>query len=134
MLLEFVCQSCKAYLRSPELACPHCHTALIYDGPEKNIIDELEPNCLIHRYPGSDLLEPAQIIKEGKVNMKVAVKLKDLQKPIAVPKSEVYSLDQTVLSAINALRSERRETMDRFDDRIGEHWSRLSAYHADATY
>lgn len=127
-MLEFICDSCKAYVNSPAAICPQCQTKLIFDGAEKNIITDLVPNCLIHRYQGSDLLEPAVIVKEGKTNVKAAVKLKDLAKPLIVPKQEVFAMNPGLLTSITALRNERRETMDHYDYLIGVYWSQLTPY------
>lgn len=125
---EFICAHCNTYFQDTPAKCPACKAALRYAGAEKNVVDRLAPNCLIHRYQGSDLLEPAQLLKTGKVNAKVAVRLKDLAKPLSVPKAEVFQLDEAVLSSINALREERCEAMRRFDERIGAHWQELVAY------
>lgn len=125
---EFVCAHCNAYFQNVPETCPQCGEALCYEGGEKNVVDALAPNCLVHRYRGSDLLEPAQLLKVGKVNAKVALRLKDVAKPVSVPKEEVFRLDEAVLSSINALREERCEAMRCFDERIGGHWNKLVAY------
>lgn len=125
---EFICNDCNAYFRQSENHCPNCQVPLIFQGPKKNVTDTLVPNCLVHRYQGSDLLEPAQITKEGKVNMKVAIRLRDLEKPIAIPKREVYEMDPDILDSINALRDERRTTMDHYDDLIGKYWNKLRPF------
>lgn len=125
---EFICARCNAYFREAQAACPQCRTPLFYEGADKNVVDAFAPNCLVHRYRGSDLLEPALLLKVGKVNAKVAFHLKDIVKPVSVPKEEVFRLDEEVLHSINALRDERCETMRRFDERIGCCWQKLVAY------
>lgn len=125
---EFICARCNAYFQAAQELCPKCQTALFYEGERKNVVDTLAPNCLVHRYRGSDLLEPALVLKVGKVNAKVALRLKDIAKPVSVPKEEVYQLDDAVLQSINALRDERCEEMRRFDERIGGQWQKLVAY------
>lgn len=132
-MFEFICDSCKTYVNSPTDICPQCQIKLIFDGTGKNITTALEPNCLIHRYQGSDLLEPARIVKEGKTNVKVAVKLKDLVKPLIIPKQEVFALNPALLTSITALRNERRETMDHYDYLIGEYWEQLDPYQMQST-
>lgn len=125
---EIVCMSCHNCLPADLAACPGCGSNLVLDGDGKNVIDRLQPNCLIHRYEGSDLLEPAVIIKETKANCKVATKLKEFAKPVTVPKSKVYAFDQKVLGAIQALRNERTATMYRYDQQIQNHWQSLKEY------
>lgn len=80
-------------------------------------------------YEGSDLLEPASVIKEGKVNVKVATKLKEFACPITVPKSKVYAFSQTSLGAIQALRNERTAAIMRYDKLIQSHWQQLKPYY-----
>lgn len=123
-----ICASCHTWLALDSDACPGCGCGIILEGDEKNVIDRLQPNCLIHRYVGSDLLEPAVFIKEGKVNFKVATKLKEYQKPIVVPKDRVYAFNQDVLSAIQSLRNERTATIMRYDKLIQSHWQNLRPY------
>ena len=101
---------------------------LILSGENKTVIDRLEANCLIHRYNGSDLLEPAIVIKEGKTNLKVATKLREYPHPVTVPKHKVYHFDSQVLSAIQALRTERTTAITRYDDLIKSHWQKLQPY------
>ena len=124
----FVCSNCNFWLTTDSASCPDCGTAFIWEGEQKNVIDRLMPNCLVHRYEGSDLLEPAVIVKEGKANMKIATRLKEYAKPVVVPKHKVYSFDQNILSAIQALRNERSATIRRYDQQIGSHWQRLKPY------
>lgn len=123
-----VCTGCHSYLTTELSNCPGCGNAIILAGEAKNVIDQLQPNCLIHRYDGSDLLEPACIIKEGRTNVKVATKLKDYGKPIVVAKTKVYSFNQSILSSIQALRNERTATMRRYDQLIETHWQNLKPY------
>lgn len=124
-----VCMSCHSWLPTPAVNCPHCQNELILDGETKNVIDSLQPDCLIHRYDGSDLLEPAVILKEGKTNMRVATKLIEYNKPISVPKTKVYAFSHAILSSVQSLRNERTATMRRFDQQIQAHWQRLKPYH-----
>ena len=124
----FVCKNCNSWLSSPIANCPGCGTELITAGDAKNIIDQLHPNCLIHRYEGSDLLEPAVLLKEGKTNVKVATRLIEYQKPVTVPKTKVFGFDPAVFSSIQALRNERTATIKRYDQLIGSHWQRLKPY------
>jgi len=123
-----VCASCHTFLTTEIEHCPGCGTNIILAGDSKNIIDHIQPNCLIHRYDGSDLLEPAAIIKEGKTNVKVATKLRDYAKPITVHKSKVYAFNQNILSCIQALRNERTATIRRYDQLIQSHWQNLKPY------
>lgn len=120
-----VCAGCHTWLDMSMTICPECSAAIIGDGENKNVIDRLQPNCLIHRYEGSDLLEPAVLIKEGKTNYKVATKLREYAKPVVVPKTKVFCFDQNVLSSIQALRNERTATINRYDQLIQSHWKHL---------
>lgn len=133
-MCEFICNCCRTYHDSKATICSKCQTKLVFQGSDKNITDTLAPDCLIHRYRGSDLLELACVVKEGKVNVKVALKLKDYAKPVVVPKSEVFCMDPSVYASISALRADRRKEMDRYDDLIAAYWSRLEPYRAQATY
>lgn len=123
-----VCANCHSWLGLDAAACPGCGDNIIADGDGKNIIDHLQPNCLIHRYEGSDLLEPAVIIKEGKSNIKAATRLKEYAQPVIVPKHKVYSFDQSILGAVQALRNERTATVRRYDQQIQHHWQQLKPY------
>ncbi|MDD4599558.1 hypothetical protein SDC9_04075 [bioreactor metagenome] len=123
-----VCTNCHTWLAIDLETCPSCGTGIVLDGETKNVIDRLQPNCLIHRYAGSDLLEPAVFIKEGKVNAKVATKLKEYAKPLTVPKNEIYTFSQDTLSSIQALRNERTATIMRYDQLIESHWKSLKPY------
>ncbi len=125
---EIVCSSCYQCLPADLAACPGCGSQLVHEGDNKNVIDRLQPNCLIHRYEGSDLLEPAVIIKETKANCKVATKLKEYIKPVTIPKSKVFAFDQKILGAIQALRNERTATMHRYDQLIQAHWQNLKQF------
>lgn len=123
-----VCANCHTWLTADIETCPGCGNGIVLEGESKTIIDRLQPDCLIHRYTGSDLLEPAVFIKEGKVNAKVATKLKEYSNPVTVPKSKVYSFNQDTLSAIQALRNERTATIVRYDQLIESHWKNLKPY------
>lgn len=123
-----VCAACHSYLTTTLSNCPGCGNTVILGGDAKNVIDQVQPNCLIHRYDGSDLLEPAVIVKEGKSNVRVATKLKDYAKPIVVSKQKVYSFNQNILSSIQALRNERTATIRRYDQLIQTHWQNLKPY------
>lgn len=123
-----VCSNCHSWLTVSKAACPGCGDAVVLEGDGKNVIDRLQPDCLIHRYEGSDMLEPAVVIKEGTVNVKAATKLKEYAHPVTVPKSKVYAFDQGILGSIQALRNERTATIMRFDQQIGSHWKNLKPY------
>lgn len=125
---EIVCMSCHSYLPVDLAACPSCGSEIILGGDNKNVIDRLQPNCLIHRYEGSDLLEPAVLLKTTKANCKVATKLKEYAKPVTIQKNKVYAFDQKILGAIQALRNERTATMYRYDQLIQAHWQNLKQY------
>ncbi|MBP2655694.1 MAG: hypothetical protein H6Q73_3263 [Firmicutes bacterium] len=125
---EVICANCYTPLSPVLSACPGCGDNIIITGEQKNIIDRVQPNCLIHRYDGSDLLEPAFIIKEGKTNLKAATKLKEYAKPITVPKQKTYAFDQNILSAIQSLRNERTASIRRYDQLIQSHWQQLKPY------
>jgi hypothetical protein len=129
-MAEVICTTCYTRLTDEILSCPECGETIVREGNEKNIIDRLTPNCLIHRYDGSDLLEPAVIIKEGKANIKVATKLKEYKNPITVPKTKVFTFDQNILSTIQALRNERTATIMRYDQSIQSHWQHLKPYNS----
>jgi hypothetical protein len=125
---EVICANCYTPL-SPDLpACPGCGDSIVITGEQKNILDHVQPNCLIHRYDGSDLLEPAFILKEGKTNLKAATKLKEYTKPITVPKHKAYAFDQNILSSIQSLRNERTASIMRYDQLIQSHWQQLKPY------
>lgn len=123
-----VCNNCYTWLPVGLANCTECGTNIIPEGEAKNVTDRLQPNCLIHRYEGSDMLEPAVIIKEGKTNVKAATKLKEYSSPITVPKQKVYAFNQNVLSSIQALRNERTATIRRYDQLIQSHWQQLKPY------
>jgi len=123
-----ICVACHTWLTVDLNHCPSCNTPICLDGENKNIIDRLKPNCLIYRYDGSDILEPAVIIKESKVNIRVATKLQEYSKPVVVAKEKVYAFDQSILSAIQALRNERTATIMRYDQLIQSHWQHLEPY------
>lgn len=123
-----VCEGCHTWLALELAACPGCGSNLVRDGDGKNVIDRLQPDCLIYRYEGSDILEPAVLIKEGKTNVKAATKLQEYSKPVTVPKSKVYAFDQKILGSIQALRNERTATVMRYDQLIQSHWQHLRPY------
>jgi len=124
-----ICNNCYGWLTSDLTTCPNCNTTIFLDGDNKNIIDRIQPNCLIYRYDGSDILEPAVIIKQSKVNVRVATKLQEYHTPIVVAKHNVYTFDQNILSSIQALRNERTATIMRYDQLIQSHWQHLEPYH-----
>ncbi|BBB90807.1 MAG TPA: hypothetical protein PKA28_19070 [Methylomusa anaerophila] len=126
---EVVCSSCFSCLPADLGNCPGCGGKVVLEGDNKTVIDRLEPNCLIHRYEGSDLLEPAVLIKEAKSNCKVATRLREFAKPVNVPKVKVYKFDQKILSSIQSLRNERTATIYRYDQLIQSHWQNLKPYH-----
>ena len=123
-----ICNNCHAWLTLDLSTCPDCNTAIFLDGANKNIIDRIQPNCLIYRYDGSDILEPAVIIKQSKVNVRVATKLQEYSAPVVVAKQNVYAFNQNILSAIQALRNERTATIMRYDQLIQSHWQHLQPY------
>lgn len=123
-----ICAKCHTWLSSQSSNCPSCLEALVWEGQDKNIIDRLQPDCLVHRYEGSDILEPAVFIREGKTNIRTATKLKEYSKPVTIPKHKVYVFDQTILSAIQALRNERTATVMRYDQLIQSHWQQLKPF------
>jgi hypothetical protein len=123
-----VCTHCHTWLPLSAAACPNCNTTIIFAGSEKNVIDRIEANCLVNRYDGSDLLEPAVVLKEGKVNLKVATKLAEYSTPISIPKNKVYFFSQDILSSIQSLRNERTATIFRYDQLIKTYWQNLKPY------
>lgn len=127
-----VCANCHTWLPLDQSACPGCNTPIILIGSAKNVIDSMQANCLINRYDGSDLLEPAVVLKEGKANLKVAAKLKDYAAPITIRKDKVYFFNQEILSSIQSLRNERSATIYRYDELIKTHWQNLKPYKPDA--
>lgn len=128
MMDGVVCTNCHTWLPLSEPNCPNCSTPIVLEGTDKNVIDSVMADCLINRYDGSDLLEPAVVLKEGKVNLKVATKLKDYESPVSVRKDKVYHFNQEVLSSIQALRNERTAAMLRYDELIKAHWQSLKPY------
>jgi len=123
-----ICANCHSWLAPGSPACPGCGNAVIAAGSGKNIIDRFEPDCLIHRYEGSDLLEPAVVIKQGKSNIKAATKLKEYAQPVTVPRQKVYAFDAATLGAIQSLRNERTAAIRRYDRQILAHWQKLRPY------
>lgn len=131
---EIVCASCHACFSYGASECPSCHTALIYTGDEANVITSFSPNCLVHRMRGSDRLEPAVLLKEGRTNVKVATRLAEYAKPLTVPKSETYTFSADLLAHIQALRNERTAAMHRYDAQIAVYWQALTPYYGYATH
>ena len=127
-MLAMICNHCHSWLTSDLTNCPNCNTIIFLDGDNKNIIDRIQPNCLIYRYEGSDILEPAVIIKQSKINVRVATKLQEYKTPVVVSKHNVYAFNQNILSAIQALRNERTATIMRYDQLIQSHWQHLVPY------
>lgn len=123
-----VCANCHSWLTLDTPACPGCGEAVVLDGAAKNVIDHMQPDCLIHRYEGSDMLEPAVVLKEGKTNIKAATRLKEYAQPVTVPKSKVYAFDQEILGSIQSLRNERTATIRRYDRQIESQWQQLKPY------
>lgn len=123
-----VCSKCNSYFSSTQTICPNCGIEVILDGAKKSVIDQMVPNCLVHRYDGSDLLEPAVVLKAGRTNYKVALKLSDYAKPVSVPKHKVYMFDQDLLSSVQNLRNERTASVMRFEQQIGSHWNQLQPF------
>jgi len=123
-----VCSVCHSWLDSQIAACPGCGKNIVWDGDDKNIIDCLQPNCLINRYDGSDLLEPAVVLKEGKVNVKAATQLKEYCQPVTISKQKVYAFDHSILSVVQSLRNERTATIMRYEQLIHSHWRHLKPF------
>jgi DNA-directed RNA polymerase subunit RPC12/RpoP len=126
-----VCSKCSSYLSITTASCPGCGSEIILNGKEKNVIDRVVPTCLVHRYDGSDLLEPAVVLKSGRSNYKVALKLQDYAKPVTVPKHKVYMYNQDLLSSVQSLRSERTASVMRFEQQIGSQWNQLQPFVQD---
>ncbi len=125
----YVCANCHSWIAPEFTTCPECGTDLVFSGDNLNVIDRIQPDCLIYRYDGSDKLEPAVLIKKGKSNDKVATQLKEYSKPVTVPQNQVFHFDQSIYSSIQSLRNERMAAMKRFDQMIQLHWQKLKRYH-----
>lgn len=123
-----ICGNCHTWLTADLTNCPTCNATLFLDGESKNIIDRIQPNCLIYRYAGSDILEPAIVLKQSKINLRVATKLQEYSTPVVVAKQNAYVFNQNILSAIQALRNERTATIMRYDQLIQSHWQHLQPY------
>ena len=124
-----VCIGCHTWANPGTTVCPGCGETFILSGEAKNVIDRLEPDCLIHRYEGSDLLEPAAIIREGRTNIKVAIRLREYAAPVTVAKTKAYKFDHDIFCAIQGLRNERKATIGRYDMLIQNHWNHLKPYY-----
>ena len=127
-MTEIICNQCHAGLTPNLSTCPNCNTTIYLNGDNKNIIDHIQPNCLIYRYEGSDILEPAIILRQSKANVRVATKLQEYTKPVIVSKQNVYAFNQNILNSIQALRNERTATIVRYDQLIKSHWQQLAPY------
>lgn len=123
-----VCTKCNSYFPITTASCPGCGMDVVLDGDAKSVIDRIQPNCLVHRYDGSDLLEPAVVLKAGKSNYKIALRLQDYAKPVTVPKQKVFLFNQNILSSIQSLRNERTASVMRFEQLIGSHWNQLRPF------
>ena len=123
-----ICSNCHTWMTMQVKNCPSCNSDIVTDGESKNVIDRIQPNCLIYRYDGSDLLEPGVVIKQLKVNVKVATKLREYSNPIVVPKHKVYAFNSNILGSIQGLRNERTAAMVRYDQLIQSHWQNLKPY------
>lgn len=123
-----ICTNCNTWMTLQVKNCPNCNSSIYLEGENKNVIDRIDPDCLIYRYDGSDLLEPAVVIKQLKANMKVATKLREYSAPITVPKHKVFAFNPNVLSSIQGLRNERTATIMRYDQLIQSHWQQLKPY------
>lgn len=122
-----ICQSCFSP-NSASACCTQCGTMFVTEGEAKNVIDTFEPTCLVHRYEGSDLLEPATVVKEGKRYLYVATQLLEYAHPTKVPKERVFTYNQALLNDVNHLRKERRDYVDAIDVRMAELWSQLHTF------
>lgn len=120
-----VCQNCFSPNTTDACSCTKCGSMFETEGTRKNIIDTFEPTCLIHRYEGSDLLEPAAIVKEGKRYLYVATQLLEYAHPTKVPKERVFKYNPDLLSNVDQLRKERRNYVEAVDSRMAELWSQL---------
>lgn len=119
-----ICRNCLSP-NAPSSHCTQCGTTFITEGGNKNIIDKFEPTCLVHRYEGSDLLEPAAVVKEGKRYFYVATQLLEYARPAKVPKTRVFNFNQALLDSVNQLRKERKEYVATIDARMAALWTQL---------
>lgn len=131
---DIVCASCHAYFSDAASVCPSCGSELVYTGDGSNVITALSPNCLVHRMRGSDRLEPAVLLKEGRTNVKVATRLAEYARPLTVPKAETYKFSAELLAHIQSLRNERTAAVYRYDAQIASYWQMLSPYYDHATH
>ncbi|MEM5770783.1 MAG: hypothetical protein AAGU32_21235 [Bacillota bacterium] len=119
-----ICKSCFSPNTTPT-CCTHCGSLFITEGADKNVIDTFAPTCLVHRYEGSDLLEPAAIVKEGKRYHYVATGLLEYARPTKVAKERVFKYDQALLDSVTLLRKERRDYVTAIDTRMAGLWTQL---------
>lgn len=120
-----ICRNCFSPNTAPT-CCTQCGSMFVTEGTNKNIIDTFVPTCLAHRYEGSDLLEPAAIVKEGKRYFYVATQLMEYAHPTKVPKERVFKYNQALLDDVNKLRKERRDYVADIDTRMHVLWSQLN--------
>lgn len=119
-----ICQNCNSP-NSAATCCTECGSMFITEGTNKNTIDTFIPTCLVHRYEGSDLLEPAVVVKEGKRYLYVATQLLEYAHPTKVPKERVFKYNQTLLGDVNQLRKDRKDYVAAIDTRMSALWSQL---------
>lgn len=125
---EYICNQCYNPIAEHTVNCPGCGQKLLFNGNDKNVLDKLVPNCLIYRYDGSDMLEPAMLVKACKTNAKVATNLRELAHPVTIPKDRIYYFDNSVYSSIQELRLQRTNIVRDFDQQIQAHWTKLTPY------
>lgn len=119
-----ICQNCFSP-NTTSTCCTQCGSMFVTEGPEKNVFDTFKPTCLVHRYEGSDLLEPAAIVKEGKRYLYVATALLEYARPTKVPKERVFKYNQALFENVTNLRQERRNYVAAMDTRMAGLWSQL---------
>ncbi len=125
---EQICAQCYTSVADQSTTCPGCGQKLFYTGNDKNVLDKLIPNCLIYRYEGSDMLEPALLVKACKTNAKVATNLREISHPITLSKDRVYSFDKSIFQSIQELRQQRTNIVQDFDQQIQTYWTKLTPY------
>lgn len=119
-----ICNQCYAP-NTQNPCCTTCGVPLIREGTGKNVIDQLYPTCLVHRYDGSDMLETAAIVKEGKRYYHVATKLLEYSHPTKIAKNRVFQLNENLLAQVNQLRQERKDYVESIDTKMAELWTML---------